>query len=241
MSALALLQARLRPTAERVDRMSLRERALVFAVGVVLVYVAWQSLLMDPLAARTLAASQRLDDVNARLQALDTAAANGDPRLAALTRQAALRERLATLDARLADAASGYVPPERMAELLRDVLAKQHGLRLVSLRNLPVEVIGAAGVGAPAGDAAAAAGATAGAPATGAAAGTPTSAGPFVHPVELVIDGDYASVVAYLHALEELRWRLNWRRIEVSVREYPSNRVRIVLGTLSLSREWLSV
>ena len=51
----------------------------------------------------------------------------------------ACSERVAALDAELHGAARGYVAPERMTEMLRALLAGQHGLKLVSLRNLPVE------------------------------------------------------------------------------------------------------
>jgi MSHA biogenesis protein MshJ len=248
MSAFDAAALRARALAERIDRLNVRERVLVFGAAVTLVYVAWQTFLMDPLAARAAAAEQRLQEIGQRLQAVDATVAAGDPRAQALARRRALSDRLATLDATLRDAASGYVPPERMTAVLRDVLESQRGLRLVSLRNLPVESLarpardatdaaptppGAAGVP----DAAAPATDSASAPAPAAA----ESQGPFVHPVELVVDGDYAAVVAYLQALERLPWRLQWRRLDLAAGEYPTNRVRIEIGTLSLSREWLSV
>lgn len=242
MSAFAPAVDRTRALAERVDRLSLRERVLVFGAAVTLAYVGWQSLLMDPLAARATAAEQRLAEVGQRLQVVDATVAAGDPRAQALARRRALSDRVDALNATLNDAASGYVPSERMTEMLRDVLESQRGLRLVSLRNLPVESL--AVVAPPAGGAPNAEGsAAANAAATPVAdASTPAAAaGPFVHPVELVVDGDYASIVAYLQALERLPWRLQWRRLDLEAGEYPVNRVRIEIGTLSLSREWLSV
>jgi MSHA biogenesis protein MshJ len=65
--------------------------------------------------------------------------------------------------------------------------------------------------------------------------------GPFLHPVEIVVDGDYMSVVAYLRALEALPWRIHWQQLELKATDYPSNRVHIVIGALSLSRYWISV
>jgi MSHA biogenesis protein MshJ len=69
----------------------------------------------------------------------------------------------------------------------------------------------------------------------------PEDRGPFVHPVELVVEGDYLSVLAYLEALERLPWRMHWQRLELKAGVYPVNRVRIVIGALSLSRDWMSV
>ncbi|HUO96038.1 MAG TPA: hypothetical protein VMT92_07380, partial [Steroidobacteraceae bacterium] len=124
MNALANVGARLRPLLERIDRLSLRERGLIFGGGVALIYVAWQSLLMDPIAARARTAEQRLAEVRRRGQAADEAglAAVQDPAIAAASRNRALVERLREIDTALADAARGYVAPERMTELLRELL-----------------------------------------------------------------------------------------------------------------------
>jgi MSHA biogenesis protein MshJ len=218
---------RLRGAGERVDRMSLRERVLVFVVGVALLYVAWQTLLMDPIAARGRAAQHRLEESRARLEKIDAAGAAGDPRVQTLERRRALQDRLSTLDARLREAAGGFVPPDRMADVLRDVLASQRGLRLVSIRNLPVVDLG---ITSPAA-----------APATATPDAAPAESGPFVHPVEIVVEGDFASIVAYLRAVEGLAWQVQWRRLDLAAGDYPKNRVRIELGTLGLTRAWLSV
>jgi MSHA biogenesis protein MshJ len=230
---------RLRGAGERVDRMSLRERVLVFVAGVALLYVAWQTLLMDPIAARGRAAQHRLEETRARLEKIDAAVVAGDPRVQALERRRALQDRLATLDTRLREAAGGFVSPDRMADVLRDVLASQRGLRLVSIRNLPVVDLGITAT------AAATATATTTTTATPPATATPDAAlaesGPFVHPVEIVVEGDFASIVAYLRAVEGLAWQVQWRRLDLAAGEYPKNRVRIELGTLGLTRDWLSV
>jgi MSHA biogenesis protein MshJ len=224
MNALSELRTRVTPLFERVDALSLRERALLFGVGTALISVAWQVMLMDPLAHRAQAAEQRLQDARSHLEATDraTTAAAQDPAVMAAARNLALRQRGERIEAQLAEAARDYVSPERMPELLRQMLASQQGLTLVSLRNLPVESL--AGTAA----------ATPGMP-------PPEDRGPFVHPVELIVEGDYLSVLAYLEALERLPWRMHWQRLELKAGAYPVNRVRIVIGALSLSRDWMSV
>lgn len=231
MRPLTTVAGRLRPLLERVDQLSLRERALIFGAGVALIYVAWQALLMDPATVRARAAEQRLVEIRRRGQLTDEVglAAAQDPAVAAASRNRALAQRLREVDAELSSAAQGYVAPERMTQLLRGLLAGQQGLRLVSLRNLPAESLSrpAAGAAEPAG--------TAGAPPAA------TDRGPFLHPVEVVVEGDYLSIVNYLHELERLPWRIHWQRLELLAGEYPSNRVRIVIGALSLSHDWMAV
>jgi len=227
MMDLKALRARLGLLLERINHLSLRERAMVFGAGVALLGMGWQMLLMDPLTRRAGAAQQQLAELHQRLQAAEIAASSAaqSPALVAAARNRALEQRLAQLDADLAAAAHGYVAPERVAQLLGELISRQHGLTLISLRNLPVESLAL--------------------PASGNAAVSARPAvrdrGPFLHPLELIISGDYPSIVAYLQALEQLPWRLHWERLELQVEHYPVNRVRLVIGALSLSREWMSV
>ncbi len=229
MIALQGMLTRTRPLIERLDALTLRERVIIFAAGVTLVYIAWQTLLMDPLTARAKSAQQHLTDVRQRAAVIDQigTASSQDPAVAAALRNRALGERLTALDREINSAAQGYVAPQRMNELLRALLAEQHGLKLVSLTNLPVEslsrpdgakVDGKADTTIAAGD-----------------------RGPFLHPVEIVVEGDYASVVAYLRAVEGLPWRIHWRKLELVAGQYPVNRVKLVIGALSLSPDWMSV
>lgn len=219
MSALAL---RLSPYAERVNHLTLRERVLVFAAAVTLVFVAWQLLFMDRLAARQRAATQELTAIQERLATFEAGALGGagglegDPLLQAAARQRALTVELARVDGQLAAVSSGFVEPARMAELVRKVMTQQPRLSLVSLRNLPLENMLPVAEGQKA-------------------------QGPYLHPLEIVVEGDYFAVIDYLRDLAALPWRLQWRVVEIEARDYPLNRVRIELCTLSLVPEWLSI
>jgi MSHA biogenesis protein MshJ len=225
VTGFAALFDKVRPLVERLDGFSLRERALVFGAGVAILYVAWQSLLMDPLTARAKVAEQHLADARRQMTMSEQigAAAAHEPAVEAVLRNGALAARLAALDSDLNSVAHGYVAPERMTELLRSLLAKQQGLTLVSLANMPVESLSLPSAS------------------TRAAAVAPDDRGPFLHPVEMVVEGDYGSVVAYLRALEAMPWRIHWQRVELTAGDYPVNRVRIVIGALSLSRYWMTV
>jgi MSHA biogenesis protein MshJ len=229
MIALQGMLARTRPLIERLDALTLRERVIIFGAGVALVYIAWQTLLMDPLAVRAKSAQQHLTDVRQQAAVIDQigTASSQDPSVAAALRNRALVEHLTALDHEINSAAQGYVAPQRMNELLRALLAEQHGLKLISLTNLTVESLSRPD----------------GAKVDGNADNTIAAGdrGPFLHPVEIVVEGDYASVVTYLRAVEGMPWRIHWRRLELTAGPYPVNRVKLVIGALSLSPDWMSV
>lgn len=238
MSAIVDLNAQLKPLLARLEQLSVRERGIVFAGLLVLVYLIWQTLVMDPLNARVKAAEAHAAQIRQSIRTAEQAQAAtlNDPAVTAANRNRALHQRISELDTELGKLTGGYVAPDKMSALLREVLATQQGLRLVSLKNLPVVSLSQAANA----DAAKPAGVpSAGEPAQGAPSAS--DHGPFLHPVEVVVDGDYLSVVAYLHSLEKMPWRIHWQRLELLSGEYPTNRIRLVIGALSLSRDWMSL
>ena len=198
---------------DRVNAMSLRERLLVLGLVVAALLIGWQSLLMDPLERRRGVAIAELDGMRQRLAALEQGqSAAGDPLSEALNKEQSLQAETARIEAELAATAAALVPPDRMADLLRSLLERQRGLRLVSLEKLPAEATGPAGS---------------------------VAQGPFVQPIAIEVEGNYGAIVDYLRDVEGLELRFLWRSLDVSTGDWPVNRARIELGTLSLGREWL--
>ncbi len=192
-----------------------RERVLIVAAVLTLVLAAWDSLLMQPLRDQSRVLAAELESFSQ-----DPGAAmrdNDDPRQIALRRAGELQLQARNLDAQVAGSASGFVPAAEMTQVLHDVLRRQSHLTLVSIRNLPVRSL------IP--------------PAEGTGPGT----APYVHSIELVIDGPYADVQGYVHALEELPWKFRWNVLDLATRDFPINRVRLELSTLSMDSTWLGV
>jgi MSHA biogenesis protein MshJ len=208
--------------ASRVNGMNLRERALVFAAALGLVALVWDRALMQPLERREHAAQSVLESL---AQPANQATSDGTAALdaaaqrlnEALQREQTVRTRLGSVNNELEAAAAQLLPPERVVAVVRDVLAEQHGLALVSLRNLaPLPLV-------PADN-----------PAT-----APT--GPFLHPVEVVVAGDYLGILDYLRALERSPWRFYWRALDLKVDKFPRNIVRLEIATLGTDQQWLGV
>lgn len=179
----------------RFDRLSLRERILTAGATLAALVMAWIVAFLDPATTKEQALGAEIASLESVISATTRSAHGGphtDPTTLALRREAQLQEELARLDAQLAAESAGLIPPQRTVEVIHDVLSRQRGVKLISLHNEPVTTL--VPPAAPV-DAAAA------------SAATPQSAGPYVHPVELVIEGRYLDVVAYLRALESLEWR----------------------------------
>ena len=234
------LPAAVETGAAKFDQMSIRERALTTLATLAAILMIWVLAVFDPIAAKQRALigemSSTQDSVASTLASLESAAAN-DPAAAALLREKSLQAQLEQIDAQLDSESAGLIPPERMVEVIHDVLSRQHGVKLISLHNKPVtslvqpiessiEPHTSSGPGDEA---------------IATKSAESQAGGPYMHPVELIVEGRYLDVLAYLRALEGLSWRFYWKTLELQSTQYPLNRVRIELGTLSMDKEWIGV
>ncbi len=208
----------------RINRCSLRERALLFTAAVGLLVMLWNQLLMVPLGTRWTTLSNALQEAHTGSSAADSGRAADSPmdRYSALKlREAALQTALASTDAELNEAQSGMIAPKEMMAVLADVLGRQKGLTLVLLRNLPVEPLLPPLAPSEAGSASAA-------------------MGPYLHPAEIVLRGNYLDVLAYLRELESRPWGIQWRRFDFTT-SAEGPQYRIEFTTLSMQSNWLGV
>lgn len=212
------LSSKMSGLAGRFDRLTLRERLFVLVAVITVLVGAFRMLLLAPLDAHGRQLSQQLSGLETGIKETARAAAV-DETSAPYVQAADLKARLAAVNAELSSQSAGMIEPQRMAEVIHDVLSRQHGVVLVSLRNLeavrlPLDAAGEAATDTPR---------------------------PYEHTVEIVLEGRYLDVLAYLEALEALPWHFYWRRLELTTTHYPLNRVRVELGTVSMGSEWIDL
>ncbi len=226
----------------RFDNLSIRERALVAGAALVALIMIWTLAVSDPM-------TKKRNYLNSEITAAQEAIANAvqgmtdletsDPTSIALAKEKKLQAQLKDINEQLASRSGGLIEPERMVQVIHDVLSKQHGVKLISLQNKAVTSLIQP---VPVKEGLTAAPADESTPATEDVTETaPVESGPYVHPVELIVEGQYLDVLAYLRALEALPWRFNWKVLELNTTTYPLNRVRIELSTLSMDKDWIGV
>lgn len=240
------LRQQARQLAARVDALSVRERAMVFAAAcAVLVFagnaffLAPQRALQDGLRAQIVQQRTTLagieGEIGARVQAFQA-----DPDAPARARLASLRQETAQLGNELLAIEHGLVPPERMSPLVDGILRAHGRLKLVSMRTLPVEPVAGPGGTAAATPATSAPAPAADAPQAGAGA-KPSAPLLYRHGVEVTVRGNYLDMVDYMNALEALPTRMFWSRARLDVDAYPDARLTLTLHTLSLDRQWMKL
>ncbi|MFJ7566544.1 MSHA biogenesis protein MshJ [Herminiimonas sp. NPDC097707] len=220
--------------------MSLRERAIIFAIAMLILVLLINAALLDPQYAKQSKLSQQIKeqqaqiaDIQNQIQQRVKAQAN-DPDYDIRVRMQALRQRAQQMNDALGDVQKGLVPPDRMAALLESVLKKNDKLLLLSLKTLPVKRLNDAvdTDEKPASDAL---------PISLADEESDAVKGVFKHTVELKVQGSYMDMMAYMKSLENMPWQLFWGNAELTVDEYPKATLTLTLFTLSLDKKWLNL
>lgn len=217
------MKRRLAEWSARLDALSLRERGLVFAAALMVLFLVWDQLLLSPLDQRQLRTSQELEGLRAQaeqirnqVQSLSSGGRGG--RLAALRdEQRRLEEAHRRLDARLQEATTGLIAPAAMARVLEEVLSRQSGLTLLRVENLAPR------------------------PLFGDSESPASLAAIYRHGLVIEFEGTYADTLRYLRALEALPHTFFWEAVEFDVERYPRARVRLTVFTLGLEEGWIGV
>lgn len=213
------------------DAMSRRERALICAAVLGGIAFVGLNFFIEPALKRASLAERGIAEQRSLLSGTQAqiAAVQGqtqDPDRIARGELAELKRQLGEVKARFSALERELVPPQNVVALLDDLIGRQRGLRLLSLRTLPVtpllETRQSAAVGA---DAPLAAG----------------SDGLFKHGVEIRVEGSYQELSTYLAQLEKSPLKLLWSGVALSAENHPRLVLTLTVYTLSLDRTWLIV
>lgn len=215
---------------DRYLALSRRERTLVALALVLGPLLVGYSLLVDPLSTRQKVMETTLATDGATAARLQAEVANLqqqlaiDPDAGRKADLAALNGERDKLDDQLRQFSSVLVRPEQMNGLLESLLARQAGLRLISLKTLaPQSVLPVADVK------------------EGEAKPVERSFDLYRHGVEIRLEGRYGQLQAYLSQLEKLQQKLLWGQLDYQVIDYPRAELTLTVYTLSSERTWLAL
>jgi MSHA biogenesis protein MshJ len=217
------------------DARVMRERLLILFAVIIGTALLYDALALQPIEARKKRLERQIAEARTSLKLADTVLAAQipivDPYDVRRSYRDALREQLAVIDQNMQGLQRGLVPPEHMAKLLEEMLSRSRGLRLLSLRTLPVQRFESPGT-APAGK---------GGDLTAKSAPKDPERTVYQHSFEITLQGSYFELHDYLAQLEKLPWQMFWGRVTVNTEQYPRLLVTLTVQTLSLSKAWLIV
>ncbi len=208
----------LAPLLAKISGLTARERLLIVITFLTAASMLWLSLLITPLSVRADQSRADLAALNEQIRAANTDLQDQVLQLAGegerdRARIAVLRRRIDEVNSTLGDYLMELIDPAEMAEVLAGVLREQSNITIVSIRNTTPELLSASDA--------------------------ENATVLYRHGLQIEVEGTYAACLQYLEAIESLPWRLYWQVLDLDVIEYPRNRIRIEVSTLSLNEEWI--
>lgn len=219
------MKERLEKLAARIDGMTLRERLMLFLSTVAILFMLWNNLFLSTIDLqldREVKTMEGMQKEIGRLQGEVTATierSRFDPNTEQRTRLARYQQQVGAVEQAIRSAIQGLIDPQQMVRVLEQVLNRNTDLRLLSISNLGSERLIKPDPEQP----------------------EEELVDIYRHDLQLVMEGNYLSALAYLEALQGLDWQLYWDGIEVTMGDYPNARVTITVHTLSLGEGWIGV
>ena len=210
-------------SAARFNALSLRERFLFGATILVVLSLGWWHFFAKPVmleTAKLVAENNKIrfevNQTRAEIKTIRNTIAAGvnrekEVKLVQLTRALeAVEERLRLKTIELID-------PEKMFQLMSQLIYRDSGLKLLSLKRREVK------------------------PAITLSEEQQEDADIYRHVLEVKFSGKFKDILIYMQSLEALDWKLIWDEIEIVSNEYPLITVKVVISTLSTRKEWVGV
>ncbi|MFZ6846277.1 MSHA biogenesis protein MshJ [Undibacterium sp. RuTC16W] len=235
--------------AAKVDKLSLRERCITFAVLVMAIMLGANTFFIEPQFLKQKTLSEKIKQEQAQISAIQAEIGQKitikqvDPDAGNKQRLLSVQQQLAELEKRMQHVQKDLIPPEKMGTLLENILKRNQKLQLVSLKTLPVSSV-AEEVDANARVAPVATSIT---PPAGAAAGVATDSMStengviYKHGFEIVVSGNYLDMLTYMRELEQMPEQVYWSKARIRVDTYPTASLTLTLFTLSLEKKWLNL
>ena len=202
----------------RLNGLTQRERLLITVTSLALIVAVWYLLFIEPLSREAVDSRKRLSELQERLLTANDTLEEQVWRLTGdgveqQRQMAALSQQLEQVNEALGDYNSELIEPDEMARILESLLIRQSDLDLIHVQNLPAETLQVSDE-----------------------EGAPVF---YRHGLEIEVEGSYGAALDYLLAVESLPWRLYWQLVDIEVLDFPRNRIRIEVSTLSLDEEWI--
>lgn len=222
------MKQRLLHISNKIDALSLRERAMVFVASAAAIVFVVYSILLGPLFAKQKSLTTQISQYRNNIGGIDAEITHKvqsfalDPDVLNRARLAKAQADIEQLSTNLRTIQKGLVAPEQMAPLIETILRGNARLRLLSLKTLPASPV-SEGRDEPA------------------AAPVKPASLLFRHGVEVTVRGNYLDMINYLDALEAMPTQLFWGKAALDVEEYPNSRLTLTLYTLSLDQKWMKL
>jgi MSHA biogenesis protein MshJ len=210
------------------EALNQRERWMVTCALFVVVFAVIYMLLLSPVLVNQNILNNELATDQAQIQTLNqqinllVQSPVIDPNAQNKQRVAELQSHLQLLETKLTGLQTTLINPDKMPELLRNLLKKNSALKLIELKTLPTKGL------------------------LDSTSEDQTQSNKqdlpvFKHGVEITIEGHYLDLLNYVAEVEKMPWHVLWSKVTLNAEHYPDNQLKLTVYTLSLDKTWLSI
>ncbi len=215
---------RIRQYGQRFNAQTVRERALAAITLLSLLGFAWWNYYAEPIRQNIAARNTANQQVAAQVAETRALVADLRKRIAAGVykekEQQLIRlgKELAEVENRLREETVELIDPEKMLQLMTELLYRESKLKLLSLKRREVRPA----ILREEDD-------------------TTEEPGIYRHVIEIELAGKYLDMLRYMQTLEQLDWKLLWDEFEILGEEYPTITLKLVMSTLSTRKQWIEI
>ena len=208
------IKEQLQPWLERIDNLELRERILLLAAVVVVMFLLVDTLILQPTLKAQQVAKQQIVDAEVKLNRLRQGAqllsyqSDSDLTLSRQQTRDELASKLAELDDRIISQLGALVEPAQAAQVLEQLLSSHPGLKLTTL-NATAEPLEDLEIEQQS-----------------------EAPGLARYQLDMVVQGGYMDLLNYLQSLENMPWKFFWQQVDFQATEHPHAETRLQLYTL---------
>lgn len=220
------MKLNLRQLDKKFATLSRRERWIIALIAAALLVAVLQLLVVDVLSQKQQKRKQELEQLNTQMERMQqdikilTFALQVGPDREERQRIIDLELDINRVRTRLMGELDKLVAAEQVPNLMKEMLALERKVKLVSLKNLPVEKLveqkrsknqirGRSGL--------------------------------YKHSFEMVVRGRYLDVYQFLMKVQNASWQFFWDEMDYKVNNFPLAEVKFVVSTLSTNEAWIGL
>jgi MSHA biogenesis protein MshJ len=211
--------------AQRFNAQTIRDRGAIAILLIAVIGFLWWTYYAEPMMAEIDNRQSENTRISGEIASTRVIVASIRQRIAAGVHQeketqlGRLIEELSAVEEQLRVTTIELVDPEKMFQLMNQLVYRDSKLKLLSLKRREVKAaIPSVDPEQPADE-----------------------AGIYRHVLELQFAGKYLDILRYMQSMEALDWKLLWDEIEIISDEHPKVTVKVVMSTLSTRKEWVGI
>lgn len=217
---------------EKIDARVLRERVLLFATALAVVYLMWNMLVQAQFDQQQQTLRTNIEAVAAERKQVETQlttiamATATDPAKYKKNEIDTLKQKIRVVDEQLSGLSQGLISAEELPKILQEVLVRTATVTLLKVQTLPASELTLTKVDTATPDN---------------TQSIQQGTGVYKHAVLLKVSGSYMQLVDLLTAIEALEWKFYWESLDYKVTHYPQAEIIIRVFTLSSDEGLLGV